>query len=220
MAAATPSRRLLDAIKRSKANPEVPISKRAPAPRRARDARARARRHPRRYDRDAMSSLKDECNERYKEILRLMEGGDAQLSDLDDGVKAALVVHHQTILRNKQCAQLYIRERMTTLRRLRLEAGAALPEEIRNNMGQEEKEFFDGYDKLYSSYMRDMRVDLRTALRPPKDLYIQVRCNADCGELVTTHSGVVKLDKGTTHFLRAADVEPLVSQGLVEHIRN
>ena len=175
MAAATPSRRLLDAIKRSKANPEVPISKRAPAPTRARDARARARRHPHRYDRDAMSSLKDECNERYKEILRLMEGGDAQLSDLDDGVKAALVVHHQTILRNKQCAQLYIRERMTTLRRLRLEAGAALPEEIRNNMGQEEKEFFDikltGFDaKAKIKVIKEARALTGLGLKEAKEL--------------------------------------------------
>ena len=195
--AATPSRKLLDSVKRSKSNKELPLPM---------------------YDMDSMRTLKDECNTLYKEILELMDGGDAQLGDLDDGVKAALVVHHQTILRNKQCALLYLRERLRTLTRLRLEAGLVIPDEIRSNCGPEEKDFFAEYDALYAGYSRDLGLDLRQSLRPPKDLFIMVRAVADCGELVTRHSGVVRLDKGTSHFLRAADVEQLISQGMLEHV--
>ena len=73
-----------------------------------------------------------------------MDGGDAALADLDDGVKAALVVHHQTILRNKTCALFYLRERLTVLAKLRLEAGAVLPEALAKNLSPHEREFFEG----------------------------------------------------------------------------
>jgi len=193
----TPARRLLEALKRSGENKELPLGP---------------------YEEDALRSLKAECRELYAKILALMGGGDAQLADLPDGVKAALVVHHQTILRNKECALLYFRERLATLTRLRLEAGLVLPDELRANLGSNEKAFFADYDALYSEYARDVGLDLRAASRPPKDLYVEVRCNADCGEIVTEHSGVVRLDKGTSHFLRYADVEQLISQGMLQHV--
>ena len=37
-----------------------------------------------------------------------------QVDELADGVKAALVVHHQTILRNKRCAVAYLQSRLET----------------------------------------------------------------------------------------------------------
>ena len=191
------SRDLLDSVQRAQKNRELPLGK---------------------YESDAMRRLKEECNDLYSQILTLMDGGDSQLADLDDGDKAALVVHHQTILRNKQCALFYMRERLATLTRLRLEAGIMLPDAIRVNCNQEEKTFFSEYDELYASYSRDMGLDLHGSLRPPKDLYVEVRCNVDCGEIVTENSGCVKLDKGTSHYLRAVDVEKLISQGMLTHI--
>lgn len=198
--AATPAKRLLEALKRSTANHELPLGP---------------------YEEDALRSLKAECNELYGKIEALMRGdgeSESQLADLPDGDKAALVVHHQMIVRNKQCALLYFRERLATLTHLRLEAGLVLPDELRSNCGQGELTFFKDYDALYSGYARDVGLDLRAASRPPSDLYVEVRCNADCGEIVTEHSGVVRLDKGTSHYLRYADVEQLISQGMLQHV--
>ena len=107
---------------------------------------------------------------------------------------------------------------LEVLARLRTEAGLALPAELRSHCSSAELEFFADYDKLYGGYCRDAGVDLRGTLKPPRDLYVEIRCNVDCGEIVTAHAGVVKLDQGTSHFLRRADVEHLISQGLASHV--
>lgn len=54
-------------------------------------------------------------------------------------------------------------------------------------------------------------------LAPPKNLYIEVRVLHDCGELMT-ESGVVNLEANSTHFLRRFDAEPLIRQGLLQHL--
>ena len=54
-------------------------------------------------------------------------------------------------------------------------------------------------------------------LQPPKEMCIEVRVLADCGE-VMTDQGPVNLEKGTNHFLRRADVEGLIRQGLLQHV--
>lgn len=55
-------------------------------------------------------------------------------------------------------------------------------------------------------------------MQPPKDLYIEVRVLRDCGE-VMTENGLVHLEANSTHFLRRADVEQLIRQGLLEQIK-
>lgn len=55
-------------------------------------------------------------------------------------------------------------------------------------------------------------------LKPPKDLYVEVRVLRDCGE-VMTESGLVNLEAHSQHFLRRVDVEQLIRQGLLEQIK-
>lgn len=71
-----------------------------------------------------------------------------------------------------------------------------------------------------SDYMRGLQLDLTIDLQqPPKDLYIEVRVLQNYGEIMT-ESGVVVLQKNTTHFLPRTDVEPLIRQGILQHITN
>ena len=105
MAEASPARRLLEQIERSSRNAEEPLGE---------------------FGDEAMSQLKAECAKLYSEVLRLMDGGDARVADLPDATKASLVVHHQRVLRNKECALFYLRERLEVLTRLRCEAGSNL----------------------------------------------------------------------------------------------
>lgn len=195
---APPGRRLLEAVERSGRNAEEPLGA---------------------YDEETMAALQAECAKLYSEVLRLMEGGDARVADLPDAVKASLVVHHQRILRNKECALFYLRERLEVLTRLRLEAGPNLPRVVRRHCGPQESVFLAAYDTLYQDFCRASRLDPRDSLKPPRDLYVEIRCNVDCGDVQTEHSGTVRLDKGTSHFLRRADVENLISQGLVTHVQ-
>ena len=197
MAEASPARRLLEQIERSSRNAEEPVGE---------------------FSDEAMSQLKAECAKLYSEVLRLMDGGDARVADLPDATKASLVVHHQRVLRNKECALFYLRERLEVLTRLRCEAGSNLPRNVRRHCSPQESQFNAAYDQLYQDFCRASRLDPRDSLKPPRDLYVEVRCNVDCGDVQTKHSGTVRMDKGTSHFLRRADVEQLIAQGLVTHV--
>ena len=73
---------------------------------------------------------------------------------------------------------------------------------------------FTAYDKLHGDYASFLQMDLTADLQPPKDLYIEVRVEKDCGEIFTD-SGAVTLERGTTHYLRRSDVEHLIRQGFL-----
>ena len=55
-------------------------------------------------------------------------------------------------------------------------------------------------------------------MQPPKDLYVEVRVLKGCGEIMT-ENGVVNLEVNSTHFLRRADVEHLIRQGLLQQLK-
>lgn len=68
-----------------------------------------------------------------------------------------------------------------------------------------------------SSFPSSSNLPPRLSRQPPKEMCIEVRVLADCGE-VMTDQGPVNLEKGTNHFLRRADVEGLIRQGLLQHV--
>ena len=198
--AAAPSVKLLESVKRAQGNAAVPVGP---------------------YDEESVRAVTAESKSMYEDILELMKEENSEgedLDDLPDGVKATLVVRHQAILRNKQCSHFYLQHRLETLCRLRMEAGLALPDDVRNNMSQLEASFFSDYDEILSEYMRELRLDLTAHLRPPKHLFVEVRANVDCGDLVTEYSGVLNLAKGTSHYLRLSDVQHLINQGMLQHV--
>ena len=80
-----------------------------------------------------------------------------------------------------------------------------------------ESEFFSDYNKGLGAYMDAVGMDLSTDLHPPKELYIEVRCLEDIGE-IATEEGTINLEKDSQHFVRRSDVEPLIRQGLLHHI--
>ena len=76
-------------------------------------------------------------------------------------------------------------------------------------MSKEEKEFLSKYKKIIQDYGQEEKIDLDLTknLDPPKDLYIEVRVQEDCGEFKTSDGGVLKLDKNSTHYLKISDVK-------------
>lgn len=63
-------------------------------------------------------------------------------------------------------------------------------------------------------------IDLTQYAKPPKELYIHVRCLTDYGEFeLSGEEHVVSLTKDSQHYLLASDVEDLIRQGILEHIK-
>ena len=67
---------------------------------------------------------------------------------------------------------------MERLKKIRWEIGALLPNEVKNNISEDELEWFLNYSKNLSDYMNRLNdnkgIDLTLMRNPPKKLYIQV----------------------------------------------
>ncbi|GAB6025009.1 DNA replication complex GINS protein PSF1 [Chamberlinius hualienensis] len=105
---------------------------------------------------------------------------------------------------------------------LRWEFGSVLPSNIKSNFSEAEVQWFLQYNRMLAQYMQSIGegrgLDLTRHLKPPKSLYIKVRCVADYGELETEDGTTVVLKKDTQHFLRRSQCEHLIRQGILEHV--
>ncbi|XP_010076758.1 PREDICTED: DNA replication complex GINS protein PSF1, partial [Pterocles gutturalis] len=106
-------------------------------------------------------------------------------------------------------------DRLLRIRALRWEYGSVLPSSIQFHMSAEEVEWFNRYKKSLATYMRSVGgeegLDLTQDIKPPKSLYIEVRCLRDYGEFEL-------LKKNSQHFLPRWKCEQLIRQGVLEHI--
>jgi GINS complex subunit 1 len=133
-------------------------------------------------------------------------------------VTVAYFLHCQT--RNQRYLQSYLLHRSEKLRKLRWETGVVMPENIqREKVSIRETEYFSEYNKIAGEYFDSIGFDLTSDMSPPKDLLIQVRVKKASGEILTDNGPIV-LDVGSTQFLRRSDVEHLIRQGIVEHVRD
>uniref|UniRef100_A0A8C4UR64 DNA replication complex GINS protein PSF1 n=1 Tax=Falco tinnunculus TaxID=100819 RepID=A0A8C4UR64_FALTI len=83
-------------------------------------------------------------------------------------------------------------------------------------------EWFNLYKKSLATYMRSVGgeegLDLTQDIKPPKSLYIEVRCLRDYGEFEIDDGTTVLLKKNSQHFLPRWKCEQLIRQGVLEHI--
>jgi GINS complex subunit 1 len=61
-------------------------------------------------------------------------------------------------------------------------------------------------------------LDLTQNLKPPKNLYIQVKCITEFGEFETEDGDIVVLKKNSLHLLPRVQCELLIAQGILEHV--
>eukprot|EP00039_Didymoeca_costata_P015117 m.252775 g.252775 ORF g.252775 m.252775 type:complete len:196 (+) comp16157_c0_seq9:149-736(+) len=132
-------------------------------------------------------------------------------------VYGSMVTHHAAINRNKRCMLAYIMGRLERLKIIRWDVGAVLPDALKENLCSQERKFFTHYNRNLTNYMQAVGVDVSADLHPPKDLFIEVRCLEDVGEIMT-ENGAIMLEKDTQHFLRRSDIEPLIRQGILKHV--
>ncbi|KAH7470716.1 hypothetical protein KRP22_001296 [Phytophthora ramorum] len=170
------------------------------------------------YNDDLVRQVVEESGLLSDDIARKLEMFQDSIQEQPPSVHCGLVVNHQCLLRNKRCLVAYLHHRMEKIKALRWETGTIIPAPLAQNLCQREVQFFNQYDQLLTDYMADFELDLSADLKPPKDLYIEVRVLRDCGE-VMTESGLVNLEAHSQHFLRRVDVEQLIRQGLLEQIK-
>lgn len=88
-----------------------------------------------------------------------------------------------------------------------------------NNLNHFEQDFYKNYQNLITNYKLKFGeyLDLTGDLQPPTDIFIDVRCLKDGGD-VTTEYGSFNLIKDSQFYVRKSDVERLIQQGYLEEI--
>ncbi|EDV38922.1 uncharacterized protein Dana_GF25042 [Drosophila ananassae] len=165
-----------------------------------------------------------------EEIKAIFEENVAQASTYntsgDRSLWPLLNFRHAALQRNKRCLLAYLYERCRRIKALRWEFGPIIPADIKQTLCEPEVQFFNSYSKSLAAYMcsagysqgAGQGLDLTNNLRPPKSLYIEVRCMEDYGKFELDDGEVIHLKKNSQHYLPRAQVESLVRQGILQHI--
>lgn len=129
---------------------------------------------------------------------------------------------HVSLERNKRCLLAYLYNRLEYIKEMRWQFGPTIPNDIKQLLCEPEIHFFNAYSKNLASYMISIGdgcgIDLTSYTKPPKSLYIEVRCLSDYGRFELDSGEVVLLKKNSQHFLPRAECEPLIRQGILQHI--
>ncbi|XP_035865314.1 DNA replication complex GINS protein PSF1 isoform X1 [Phyllostomus discolor] len=189
--------------------------------------------------RQILEEMKNLYEQNQSDVNEAKSGG---RSDLIPTIK----FRHCSLLRNRRCTIAYLYDRLLRIRALRWEYGSVLPNVLRFHMSAEEGspnsglmtrtgpwpvrnwaapqeiEWFNHYKKSLATYMRslggDEGLDITQDMKPPKSLYIEVRCLKDFGEFEVDDGTPVLLKKNSQHFLPRWKCEQLIRQGVLEHI--
>ncbi|KAK8386182.1 hypothetical protein O3P69_010716 [Scylla paramamosain] len=131
-------------------------------------------------------------------------------------------LRHASLERNKRCLLAYLYNRLERIRDLRWDFGNILPPEIRENLCDPEIEWFARYSKNLATYSRSLGegsgLDLTHDIKPPKNIYVEVRCLKDYGEFEVEEGDVVVLQKNTTHYLPMSSCQHLIRLGVLQQV--
>ncbi|XP_061173153.1 DNA replication complex GINS protein PSF1-like [Saccostrea cucullata] len=170
------------------------------------------------YNEDAIRQILEEMKALFEQNQKDVSATIAGENGLYSGVQ----LRHSALERNKRCLLAYLYNRLEQIRRMRWEFGSVLPPEVKFNMCEQEIQWFSKYNKMLATYMRSIGgeggLDLTQDLKPPKTLYIEVRCLMDHGEFETQDGNILLLKKNSQHFMLRSECEHLIRQGILEHI--
>lgn len=126
--------------------------------------------------------------------------------------------------RNQRCLLTYIWNRMQQIRQMRWEFGSILPADIKENLSDSEIKWFMNYSKSLATYMKSIGpqhgLNLTQYIKPPKKLYVEVRSLVDYGKLELEDGEVLMLRKNSQHLMPRSQSEPLIRQGILEHMES
>lgn len=174
------------------------------------------------YNEENIRLAFDECRllfqQNQTDVQSVLSGNNLNLPTIQ--------IRHAALQRNKRCLLTYFYIRMKWIASLRWELATVIPpKHIKANMSDSEVIWFQKYSKTLANYMKSLAstsnmqgIDLTQYSRPPKSLFIHVRCLQDYGELELSDGHTVSLLKHSQHYVLASDVQDLIKQGILEHI--
>lgn len=131
---------------------------------------------------------------------------------------------HALLQRNKRCCLAYLYNRLQKLKEVRWHLGPTLTEDIKKSLTEPEVQWFNNYSKLLATYMysvgEEYGINLTADIKPPKSLFIEVRCLADYGKFELESGEVINLKKNSQHYLPKSQCEALIRKGVLQHITN
>ncbi|KAI9298039.1 hypothetical protein K502DRAFT_362778 [Neoconidiobolus thromboides FSU 785] len=92
----------------------------------------------------------------------------------------------------------------------------SMPPKISDNLSAGEKRFGMDYQNLIRKLSNKFpNLDLMGPMKPPKSVYMQIKCLKDCGSIIT-ESGEINLKKNSILYVKKTDVDHLLKNGDVE----
>ena len=166
------------------------------------------------YNEDGVRQVLDEMYELFKQNQKDVT---ATLAG-ESGRLPVVQVRHNGLLRDRRCLLAYLYNRMEIIRDMRWDIGSVLPMEVRKKLIDEEINWFVKYNQGLAQYIEAVGIDVTQHSKPPKSLYIEVRCLVDYGEFENEDGTLFILKKNSQHLLPRDKCEHLVRQGVLEHI--
>lgn len=182
------------------------------------------------YETELIEKLKTEANICWNEMLEINESATTPhpstseeetygKSKLTKSQEQVVGVHYTGMDWAKRCIIAYHFIRLNRLKRLRWDYGNTLPEEIKKNMSVQEREWYEKYNDNLFNYMKNLGhggLDLTLYMRPPKKLFINVKCIKELGQIDLDNGQQVILKKDTVLNLPLSQCEKLIHQGILE----
>lgn len=167
------------------------------------------------YNDEATRHMVDELKSLYEDFTITRTA----LSSSDNiSIKARAYMLRTQIKRQKRILLAYHMDRLMKLTRKMVESSdfsqSSLPE-----LSKVETKFYHIHAENLVKYKSSLgpHINLFGPIIPPKDFYVQVRVEQDCG-VIQTEYGKISLNRGTLHFLKRSDVEHLIIKGHLTHI--
>ena len=167
------------------------------------------------YNDEATRQAIDEIKVFYDKFSRVK----AELAKSDDvSLKALAYILKIQIKRQKRVILTYHMDRLMKLMRKMTDSNDFSQSSLVHLSNAETKFYHLHADNLvrYKASLGP-QINLFGPIIPPKDFFIQVRVEQDCGIIQTEH-GKISLNRGTLHFLKRSDVEHLIIKGHLTHI--
>ncbi|KAG5677377.1 hypothetical protein PVAND_007141 [Polypedilum vanderplanki] len=165
--------------------------------------------------RAVIEEIKVAFSENHQDALKFQETRDKSLFPM-------IGYRHALLQRNLRCTLAYLYSRLMKLKDIRWKLGPVINADIKESLTEAEIQWFNNYSRLLTNYMMSFPngFNIMTDMKPPKSLFIEVKCLCDYGKFELENGESVALQKNSIHFLPRTECEHLIRQGILEHITN
>ena len=168
------------------------------------------------YNDESVKVSIEEFKSLYQDFINCLKISETDPKNISCKAKTFIVATQ--LKRHKRVLLSYHMERLMKIAH-RLTCSKDFAQETIINLSKAETKFYHLHTDCITKYKSSIgnHIDLFGPVIPPKDFYVQVRVEQDCG-VIQTEFGRVNLNQGTLHYLKRNDVEHLIVKGLLTHI--